>query len=116
MKPDHKKPSIYPSQFIEDIIRFRDQHDKNPINLNIRKVQQAIDELKSMYEVHFEYLELANYAKRFKRQLIFIDEVEISLHPDGLKKIQEHLAWYNRMYESNEIINGHISKIWKKIK
>lgn len=117
MKPNHKRPSIYPSQFIEDIVKFHDSKDMTPINLDIRKFQHAVEELKSSYDIHFEYIELVNYAKRFNRPFMMIEELEIHLHPKWFKQIQDHLAIYNRMYDLNdEIVSGNISKVLKKIK
>ncbi len=117
MKPNPKKPSVYPSQFIEDLIKYHDPNDKDPISLDIRKFQHIIDELKSTYNVPFEYFELVNYVKRFNRPLIIIEEMEIHLNPQWFKKIQEHLECYNRMYKLNEhIVSGQISNVWKKFK
>lgn len=117
MKSNPKKPSLYPSQFIENLLKYHDTLDTNPININIRKFQQTIDELKSTYEVHFDYLELVDYAKRFNRPFIMIEELEINLNPSGFEIMKEHLAWYNRMYKLNDkTMSGNVSNIWKKLK
>lgn len=117
MNPDSKRLTIYPSQFIEDLIKFHDENNPDSILLNIKKFQKTVDELKAKYEIPFEYMELVNYAKRFNRRFIIVEEMEIHIQHSGFEKLRQHLAWYNKMYKSNEcIVNGYISNTWKKLK
>lgn len=112
-----KKPTIYPSQFIQELVKFNDWETNKIIDLNIRRFRKLIEETRSEYEFDFDYFELAHYAKRFHSSSFIIEETEIHLHAKMSDTLLKHLEWYNRIYQSNDdVVSGKIYSIWKEIK
>lgn len=117
MKSKPNKPTIYPSQLIEEFIKFNDWAETNNVSLDPIRFQKLTKEIEETFEVDFDYFDLQHYVGRFNHPFVIIEEEEIHLHSSCKERLLRHLEWYNRMYLSNdEIVTGNIYKIWKELK